>query len=158
LAELKTEGGFICIIYGGKEFTKGYYLVSGRSRSCRYDESGTTHDLFHHLKLGLAKDFYAVSRHCKKKNVLCRVSQGSEHQPAQSLVVNYKFQQTFESGVKHSLTGEGDRDELVTGEPERAAWPIRWTKEKTLVMVEIRGALKPAGFIAAQPQNTQKRL
>ena len=119
LAELKWKDGFICRRCGCPTYTKGYIPFGRTCGSCRYDESPTSHSMFHKLKFNIVKAFHAVFRYSRKKGM-------STYELAKELgitqktawLVHHKIQQVMASSGAYQLTGEVHIDEFVTGGPE----------------------------------------
>lgn len=63
LAAKMIAGGLWRLLNGKTAFS------SRRCQQCRYDESATAYTVFHNLKFGLLKAFYATFRYCKKKGI-----------------------------------------------------------------------------------------
>ncbi|MFV0591785.1 MAG: IS1595 family transposase [Niabella sp.] len=160
LAEIKWKNGFECRKCNCKQYTKGYHQYGRRCANCRYDESATAHTVFHNLKFGLERAFYAAFRYCKKKGM-------STYELAKEIGVSQptawlfhrKLQQAMKSSEHHPLTGEVHVDEYVVGGPESGK-PGRSTdgkKKKAVIMVEVRNGHQIGRVYSQKIDNYQKQ-
>ena len=158
LAAVKWRNGFQCRKCKCSHYTKGYLPYSRRCQQCRYDESATAYTVFHNLKFGLLKAFYATFRYCKKKGM-------SSYELAKEIGVSQptawlfhrKLQQVMESSGKFPLEGEVHVDDFTTGGPEPGK-PGRsdGKKKKTLLMVEVRQGNTTGRVYCQKIDNYQK--
>lgn len=158
LAEMKWKDGFVCRRCQCTCFTKGYTLFARRCRECKYDESATSHTVFHKLKFSIHKAFNGVFRYSRKKGM-------STYELAKELNItqksawlfHIKIQQAMASSGKHLLTGEVHIDEFITGGPE----PTKrgrslGRKKKSLIMVEVIDGKKIGRIYCKQIENFKK--
>jgi hypothetical protein len=61
IEELKWEKGFTCMKCGNTKYGKGINPFSRRCTKCRYDETVTTHTIFHKCKFPINKALYIVA-------------------------------------------------------------------------------------------------
>ena len=158
LADLKWKEGYQCRKCRCQHYTKGYQPFARRCHQCRYDESATSHTIFHNLKFNLLKAFYGVFRYCKKKGISSyELAKEIEVSQPTAWLFHCKLQQTMQSSGKHPLTGEVHIDEYVTGGPEPGK-PGRseGKKKKTLIMVEVRND-NNTGRVYCQQINNYKK-
>lgn len=138
LSDIKWKDGYNCRKCHFEKFTKGYTPFARRCRACRYDESPTSHTIFHNLKFSIVKAFTGVFRYSRKKGMSSyELSKELDLSQKTAWLFHRKIQQAMASSGKYPLSGEVHVDEFVTGGPE-ASMPGRsyGKKKKSLIMVE----------------------
>ena len=69
LANEKWKDGYKCKKCGNKNYCKGKKPFSRRCTKCKYEESATSHTLFHHCKIPLTDAFYITYLVCNTTKI-----------------------------------------------------------------------------------------
>ncbi|MCD4746172.1 MAG: transposase [Bacteroidales bacterium] len=69
LANEKWKDGYKCKKCGNKNYCKGKKSFSRRCTKCKYEESATSHTLFHHCKISLTDAFYITYLVCNTTKI-----------------------------------------------------------------------------------------
>lgn len=158
LSEMKWEKGYTCRKCGCKTYTKGYTPFSRRCGSCRYDESPTSHTIFHKLKFSIVKAFHGVFRYSRKKGMSSyELSKELDISQKTAWLFHRKIQQAMASSGKNLLQGEVHIDEFVIGGPERTKRGRSYGKKKmSLIMVEVIDRKKTGRIYCKKIENYKK--
>lgn len=144
LSELKWIEGYACRKCGNKSYMIGKRLYSRRCKSCKYDESPTSHTLFHNLKFSLRSAFDMVFQICTQKKAVSSLALCEEMEIHYETALNFrrKLQKAMESSGKHPLCGNVEVDEFAVGGYDEGAQG-RAKSDKKLVSVALE--VKPDG-------------
>jgi hypothetical protein len=136
LAEKKWGKGYRCIRCGCQESNKGRTRYYRRCKECGYDESVTSHTVFHDMKMPVLKAFHMAFRISSKKKGMSTVELGKEVGVEQKTAWLFKpkLQEIMED--EKQLKGNVQADETIVGgysagKENRG----RSLKEKSAVMV-----------------------
>jgi transposase-like protein len=117
LGQIKWEKGYRCRNCGHGHHMPGKKPFSRRCKSCKYDESATSHTLFHKVKFPVEKAFellFLVST--SRKGVSTKALSEELEMPYETcLNFRRKAQKAMESSQAHPLTGRVDVDETAIG-------------------------------------------
>lgn len=138
LSGLKWPGPFTCRKCGHGEYMKGKQPYSRRCRHCKYDESVTSHTLFHKLKFSLRGAFDLIFQVSCKKKAVSSLALSEELGIHYETCLNFrrKVQKAMESSRNHPLTGNVEVDEFAVGGPD-AKSQGRSKGDKKLVSVAL---------------------
>ena len=158
LAEMKWKDGFICRRCGCPTYTKGYIPFGRRCGGCRYDESPTSHTMFHKLKFSIVKAFHGVFRYSRKKGMSSyELSKELDISQKTAWLFHRKVQQVMASSGRYPLTGEVHIDEFVIGGPESRKRGRSYGKKKmSLMMVEVIDGTKVGRIYCREIENYEK--
>ena len=154
LANIKWSVGYSCRKCGCIHYMRGKSPHSRRCKHCKYDESATSHTLFHKLKFPIAKAFdiiYAIS--CRKKSVsTLALSEELELNYETCLNFRRKVQSAMASSGQFPLEGKVEVDETAIGgyDPESQG---RAKGDKKLIAVAIERIDGQIGRAYAVPIN-----
>lgn len=117
LGKLKWSEGYRCRKCGHEHFMKGKQPFSRRCRSCKYDESATSHTLFHKLKFSIRSAFDMAFQICTQKKSVSSLSLSDEMGVHYETALNFrrKLQKAMESSCAHPLEGKVEVDEFAVG-------------------------------------------
>ena len=118
LVELKWGKVYVCRRCGCTESVKGRTYYYKRCKSCKWDESVTSHTVFHKLKVPILKAFYMAFRLSTKKKGMSTVELGAEVKIRQKTawLFKRKLQLAMQtSNSKKKLKGEVNVDETLVG-------------------------------------------
>ncbi len=117
LASLKWADGYTCKKCGHTHFMKGKQPFSRRCKSCKYDESATSHTLFHKLKFSIQSAFDMAFQICTQKKSVSSLSLSEEIGVHYETALNFrrKLQKAMESSCAHPLEGKVEVDEFAVG-------------------------------------------
>ena len=138
LASLKWSEGYCCRKCGSTSYMPGKKAHSRRCKHCKYDESPTSHTLFHKIKFPLTKAFDFLFNITTKKKGVSTLGLSQELELSYETCLNFrrKAQKAMESSQNHPLTGNVEVDEFAVGgyDPES---PGRAKGDKKLVVVAL---------------------
>lgn len=136
LAEKKWGNGYQCIRCGCQESNKGRTRYYRRCKECGYDESVTSHTVFHDMKMPILKAFHLAFRISSKKKGMSTIELAKEVGVEQKTawLFKRKLQEIMED--KKQLKGNVQADEtIVGGYSAGKAHRGRSLKEKSAVVV-----------------------
>jgi hypothetical protein len=142
LAEMKWSEGYNCRRCNNSTSSRGKQLISKRCKSCGYDESATSHTLFHKLKFGIDKAFemlYEITTSKKGANSIWLAERFGVNQKT-AWLFRQKVLEAMESSKNYPLTGEVHVDEFEIGTPKEDK-PGRSKcedKARVVIAVEVR--------------------
>lgn len=138
LAEKKWGNGYHCIRCSCQESNKGRTRYYRRCKECGYDESVTSHTVFHDMKMPILKAFHLAFRISSKKKGMSTLELGKEVGVEQKTawLFKRKLQEVMED--RKQLTGNVHADEtIVGGYSAGKAHRGRSLKEKSAVLVAV---------------------
>lgn len=118
LSHLKwPNDSYRCRKCGHSHYMKGKYAYSKRCRKCKYDESVTSHTLFHKLKFSIRSAFDLIFQISCKKKAVSSLALSEELGIHYETCLNFrrKVQKAMESSRNHPLTGHVEVDEFAVG-------------------------------------------
>ena len=138
LADIKWSDGYHCRHCGHTCFMPGKKAHSRRCKSCKYDESATSHTLFHKLKFPITKAFDLIFAISSRKKSVSTLTLSEELELHYETCLNFrrKVQSAMASSGNFPLTGKVEVDETAIGgyDPESQG---RAKGDKKLIAVAI---------------------
>lgn len=152
LAALKWPDGYSCLKCGHESYMPGKKAHSRRCKSCKYDESPTSHTLFHKIKFPLTKAFDILFAISTRKKAVSTLALSEELALSYETCLNFrrKVQKAMESSQKHPLTGNVEVDEFAVGGHDPDS-PGRSKGDKKLVAVALEVRNGKFGRAYAKP-------
>lgn len=138
LFNLKWLDGYKCRRCGCRKSYKGRTRFYLRCQTCRYDESVTSHTIFHKLKIPLLKAFGMAFRLSVKKKGMSTTELAREYSVNQksAWLFKRKAQEAMKSSGKHPLDTKVEVDELFIGGPGKGKRG-RNKGDKKLVVIAV---------------------
>ena len=121
-------------------YMNGKRAYSRRCKSCKYDESVTSHTLFHKLKFSLNTAFEIAFLICTQKKAVSSLALCDEMDVHYETILNFrrKLQKAMESSLDFPLEGSVEVDEFaVGGYDEGAQGRAKGDKKLVSVALEI---------------------
>lgn len=121
LSQEKWGGGYSCKKCQNTCYCKGKKPYNRRCTKCGYDESPTSHTLFHKLKFGVGKAFEMAYDIATGKKGASSIWLAERHGVKQmtAWLFRRKVQQAMKSSGRFPLEGEVHVDEFEIGTPEK---------------------------------------
>lgn len=152
LAEIKWADGYTCKKCAHTCYMTGKRMYSRRCKKCKYDESATSHSLFHKLKFPISKAFDMLFRLSAGKKALSSLAMSEEFDLHYETCLNFrrKAQKAMESSGNFPLKGKVEVDETAIGgyDPQSQG---RAKGDKKLVTVAIERIEGQIGRAYAMP-------
>jgi transposase-like protein len=150
LEEIKWKEGYCCRRCDYTDYIQGKQFGSRRCRKCHYDESATSHTLFHKLKFGIDKAFemlYEISTSKKGANSLWLAEHFAVNQKT-TWLFRQKVMAAMESSGQHPLEGDVHVDEFEIGTPQKGEQGRSYsdTKMRVVVAYEYRNGKSGRGY------------
>lgn len=139
LAKEKWEYGYECRKCSCHSYIEGKQAYSRRCKVCGYDESATSHSLFHKLKFGIDKAFemmYEISTSKKGANSIWLAEHFGVTQNT-AWLFRQKVQIAMQSSQKHPLEKEVHVDEFEIGTPKKGEQGRSKSDKKMRVVIAI---------------------
>jgi hypothetical protein len=139
LGELKWSEGYSCRKCSCQDSMPGKRPFSRRCKSCKYDESATSHTLFHKLKFSIRAAFDMAFQICTQKKGVSSLSLSEEVGVHYETALNFRrrLQKAMESSCSHPLDGKVEVDEFAVGGYDAEAQG-RAKGDKKLVSVALQ--------------------
>lgn len=137
LSTKKWEQGYECRKCEYSLFIRGKQHQSRRCKRCGYDESPTSHTIFHKLKFGLAKAFemmYDISTSKKGANSIWLAERYDVAQNT-AWLFRQKVQIAMRSSKSHPLEDEVHVDEFEIGTPKKGEQGRSHSQKKIRVVI-----------------------
>jgi len=117
LMEFKWGNDFVCRRCKSNRWVLGRTYYYRRCQECKYDESVTSHTLFHDMKIPILKAFHLLFRLSTKKKGMSSVELASETNVQQrtAWLFKSKIQLAMKKAHKRKLTREVVIDETLIG-------------------------------------------
>lgn len=117
LSSIKWSAGYHCRKCGCVEYMKGKRPYSRRCKSCKYDESVTSHTLFHKLKFSIQTAFELIFLLSSEKKGQSSLSLSEELGISYECCLNFrrKVQQAMQAKEEPLLRTRVEVDEFVVG-------------------------------------------
>lgn len=138
LSKIKWKNGYVCRKCGGLNHMSGKQSFSRRCKDCQYDESVTSHTLFHKLKFPIQKAFELLFLVAGSKKGISTNQLSEELDLRYETCLNFrrKAQKAMESSEQYPFTGRVEVDETAIGgyDPESQG---RSKGDKKLVAIAL---------------------
>ena len=147
LASEKWFDGYNCTKCSNNSYIKGKQPSSRRCTKCGYDESTTTHTLFHKLKFGIDKAFemlYEIVTSKKGANSIWLAERYGVNQKT-AWLFRRKVQQVMKSSENHPLVKEVHVDEFEIGTPQKGEQGRSKSENKVRIVIAIEERSGKAG-------------
>ena len=150
LEQIKWKDGYTCRSCGHDAYIRGKQFGSRRCCKCQYDESATSHTLFHKLKFGIEKAFemlYEISTSKKGANSIWLAEHFGVNQKT-AWLFRQKVMEAMESSGQHPLEGDVHVDEFEIGTPQKGEQGRSYSNVKMRVVVayEYRNGKSGRGY------------
>lgn len=139
LSEAKWQYGYQCKKCQHTHYCKGKKAYNRRCSKCGYDESPTSHTLFHKLKFGIAKAFemaYGIATSKKGASSIWLAERYGVKQMT-AWLFRRKVQQAMKSSERYPLTEQVHVDEFEIGTPQKGEQGRSKSEAKTRVVIAI---------------------
>lgn len=150
LAQLKWSDGYKCRRCSNGTYGRGAKYAGRRCRKCDYDESATSHTLFHKVKFGIPKAFemlYEITTSKKGANSIWLAERFGVNQKT-AWLFRQKVMEAMESSGRHPLEGKVHVDEFEIGTPKKGEQGRSRSDSKMRVVVayEYRNGKTGRGY------------
>lgn len=150
LAKNKWSNGYECRKCQFLISIPGKQLFSQRCKKCGFDESPTSHTLFHKLKFGIEKAFemvYEVGTSKKGANSIWLAERFGINQKT-SWLFRQKIQMAMPSSLEHPLEKQVHIDEFEIGTPQKGEQGRSKSEKKikVIIAVEFRDGKAGRGY------------
>jgi transposase-like protein len=139
LSELKWGDGYQCRNCKENRYTKGKQAYSRRCKKCGYDESATSHTMFHKLKFGIDKAFsilYELANSKKGANSVW-LSERYDINQKTAWLFRSKAQTVMSSSKEYPLENDVHIDEFEIGTPQKGEQGRGKSEKKIRVVIAI---------------------
>lgn len=139
LVAQKWKEGYSCRKCNHSEFKKGEVAIDRRCKKCNYNESPTSHTIFHSIKIPLAIAFEMVYRITVSKKGISSIALCREYDlnPKTAYNFKHKVQQSLQSSGSNPLAGIVHVDEFVYGGEEEGCQGRSSESEKLKICVAV---------------------
>ena len=139
LSEAKWQNGYQCRKCQNTHYCKGKKSYNRRCTKCGYDESPTSHTLFHKLKFGLDKAFEMAYDIVTSKKGASSIWLAERYGVKQmtAWLFRRKVQQAMKSSEQYPLTEQVHVDEFEIGTPQKGEQGRSKSAAKTRVVIAI---------------------
>ena len=139
LSEAKWQNGYQCRKCQNTHYCKGKKPYNRRCTKCGYDESPTSHTLFHKLKFGLDKAFEMAYDIVTSKKGASSIWLAERYGVKQmtAWLFRRKVQQAMKSSEQYPLTEQVHVDEFEIGTPQKGEQGRSKSAAKTRVVIAI---------------------
>jgi transposase-like protein len=139
MIQQKWGNGFICRKCDHPEFKKGEMNLDRRCKQCDYNESPTSHTLFHSIKIPLPIAFEMVFRISVHKKGISSIALCREYGVNLKTAYNFKrkVQHSMKSSETNPLQGIVHVDEFVYGGEEEGCQGRSSESEKLKICVAV---------------------
>ena len=136
LMDFKWGNKFTCRRCKGNRWISGRTYYYRRCQECRYDESVTSHTLFHDMKIPMLKAFHLLFRLSTKKKGMSSVELASETgvQQRTAWLFKSKVQMAMKKANKSKLTKEVVIDETLIGGSVEGSYGRKHDKKQITVV------------------------
>lgn len=150
LEQVKWANGFQCRRCSNATYIKGKQFGSRRCRKCNYDESATSHTIFHKLKFGIDKAFemlYEIAASKKGANSIWLAEHFGVNQKT-AWLFRQKVLEAMKSSGNHPLEGDVHVDEFEIGTPKKGEQGRSFssTKMRVVIAYEYRDGKSGRGY------------